>query len=129
MRAALCILPLLVSLSCTSASFSDRPGCSEDAVADWQIPAAWYVRAMTPEEAHEQVLIGNLGVEAIRERWGALHDRWQNGDQYWRYRRPEEHWVSPVGWQEGVVLNRGCGQIGFVATSVQPGEEPSRRSF
>ena len=26
---------------------------------------------------------------------------------------------NPLGWQEGVVLNRGCRQLGFVTTSVQ----------
>jgi hypothetical protein len=92
-------------------------------MAEWQIPAAWYVRTLTPEKAHEQVLIGNLGSEAIRERWRALHGRWQDGDQYWRYKRPEELMINPLGWQEGVVLNRGCLQIGFVTTSMQLGED------
>ena len=35
-------------------------------MAEWQIPAAWYVRDLTPEKAHEQMLTGNLGVEAVR---------------------------------------------------------------
>jgi hypothetical protein len=95
-------------------------------MAEWQIPAAWYVRAITPEKAHEQVLTGNLGVDAIRDRWQALHDQWREEDQYWRFRRPEERWINPLGWQEGVVLNRGCRQLGFVTTSVQPGEDVSR---
>ena len=95
-------------------------------MGEWQIPAAWYVRDLTPEKAHEQVLIGNLGFEAIRDRWQALHDQWQIGDQYWSYKRPEERWIRTLGWQEGVVLNRGCRQLGFVATSVQPGEDASR---
>jgi len=126
-RAALYAIPILMCLSCTSASFSDRPDCSEELTAEWQIPAAWYVRDLTPEKAHEQVLIGNLGVEAIRGRWQALHDQWRDGDQYWRYRRPEQSLVSPLGWQEGVVLNRGCLQLGFVTTSVQPGEDVAVR--
>ena len=127
MKPALLAPILLVCLSCTSASFSSRPDCSEELMAEWQIPAAWYVRAVTPEQAHEQVLIGNLGVDAIRDRWQALHDQWRDGDQYWRYKRPEERLISPLGWQEGVVLNRGCRQIGFVTTSVQPGEDPTLR--
>lgn len=96
-------------------------------MAEWQIPAGWYVRELTPEKAHQQVLVGNIGVEAIRDRWQALHDQWREGDQYWRYRRPEERWLSPLGWQEGVVLNRGCEQLGFVTTSVQPAEEAVSR--
>ena len=121
------VCPLLVCLSCTSAWFSDRPDCSEELIAEWQIPAAWYVRDLTPEKAHEQVLTGNLGVEAIRDRWQTLQDQWRDGDQYWRYKRPEESWVSPLGWQEGVVLNRGCRQLGSVTTSVQPGEDVAAR--
>jgi len=117
---------LLACMSCTTTSFYDRPDCSEEVMAEWQIPAAWYVRDLTPEKAHEQVLTGNLGVEAIRDRWQALHDQWQEGDQYWLYKRPEERWVSPLGWQEGVVLNRGCRQLGFVTTSMQVDEEAER---
>jgi len=92
-------------------------------MAEWGIPAAWYVRSLTPEQAHEQVLTGNLGVDGIRDRWEALHDQWRDGDQYWRYRRPEERLISTLGWQEGVVLNRGCRQLGFVTTSMQVDEE------
>lgn len=102
------------------ASFSDRPDCSEEVMAEWQIPAAWYVRALSPEKARAQVLTGNLGIDAVRERWQALHDQWTDGDQYWLYERPEGNWVNPLGWQEGVVLNRDCRQLGFVITSVQP---------
>ena len=120
---AVFIFFLLACMSCTTASLYDRPDCPEEVIAEWQIPAAWYVRDLTPEKAHEQMLTGNLGVEAIRDRWQALHDKWRDGDQYWRYKRPEERWVSPIGWQKGVVLNRGCQQLGFVTTSVQPGED------
>jgi hypothetical protein len=95
-------------------------------MAEWQIPAAWYVRVLTPEQAHEQVLTGNLGVDSIRDRWQALHDLWRAGDRYSRYKRPEERWINPLGWQEGVVLNRGCRQLGFVTTSVQVDEEAER---
>jgi hypothetical protein len=114
---------LLVCAACSTASFYDRPDCPEESMADWHIPAAWYVRALTPEKAHEHVLTGNLGVDGIRDRWEALHERWRDGDQYWFYRRPEDRWVNPVGWQEGIVLNRGCRQLGFVTTSVQVDEE------
>jgi len=117
---------LLACMACTTASLHDRPDCSEEGMAEWQIPAAWYVSTLTPEQAHEQVLIGNLGVDGIRDRWEALHDQFRNGDEYWRYKRPEGHLVSPLGWQEGIVLNRGCHQLGFVTTSMQVDEEASR---
>ncbi len=114
---------LLACIACTTASLHDRPDCSDEAMAEWRIPAAWYVRALTPEQAHEQVLTGNLGVDGIRDRWEALHDQWRDGDQYWRYKRPEERLISTLGWQEGIVLNRGCRQLGFVTTSMQVDEE------
>jgi len=126
-RGVLFVFPLLACLSCASASFSNRPDCSEELTAEWQIPASWYVRNLTPVKAHERVLTGNLGIEATRDRWEMLRDQWRDGDQYWRYKRPEERWISPLGWQEGVVLNRGCRQLGFVTTSVQPGEDPTLR--
>ena len=108
-----------VCLACTATSPHDHPECSEVVAADWQIPAAWYLRAISPEKAHEQVLTGNLGVDGIRDRWQALHKQFRDGDQYWRYKRPEDLLGSPLGWQEGVVLNRGCLQLGFVTTSMQ----------
>ena len=116
-------MSLLACIACTTASFNDRPDCSEEAMAEWGIPAAWYVRALTPEQAHEQVLTGNLGVDGIRDRWETLHDQWRDGDQYWRYKRSEERLISTLGWQEGVVLNRGCRQLGFVTTSMQVDDE------
>jgi hypothetical protein len=118
-------LYLLAMVGCTSGSLRDHPECSEEAMGDWRIPAAWYQRELTVEKAHEQMLIGNLVDDAVRQRWRELHGRWREGDQYWRYRRPGTEWIRSLGWQEGVVLNRGCRQIGFVTTSVQ-GEEESR---
>ena len=41
-------------------------------MAEWQIPAAWYVRALTPEQAHERVLTGNLGIDGMGLAAGAL---------------------------------------------------------
>ena len=108
--------------ACSTASMHDRPDCVDELMAEWHIPAAWYLRAVTPEKAHEVVVTGNLGVDAIRDRWDELHQQWRHGDQYWLYRRPEEPWVNQLGWQEGVVLNRACRQLGFVTTSVQVDE-------
>lgn len=118
-------LYLLAMVGCTSGSLMEHLECFEEPMGDWQIPAAWYRRELTVEKAHEQVLIGNLVDDAVRQRWQELRGQWREGDQYWRYRRPEDDWIRSLGWQEGVVLNRGCRQIGFVATSVQ-GEEESR---
>jgi hypothetical protein len=92
-------------------------------MGEWQVPPAWYNRSLSPEKAHQMILTGNLGVDLIRDRWQALHERYSKGDQYWRYRRPEDGLASPLGWQEGIVLNRGCRQLGFVATSIQVDEE------
>lgn len=89
----------------------------------WRIPAAWYVRSLTPEQASKQVVNGNLGMASIRERWETLQGLRRDGDQFWRYLRPEGEMINALGWQEGVVLNRGCLQLGFVTTSVQEGEE------
>jgi hypothetical protein len=114
---------LVLSVACTTTWNHDRPDCTEDDMAEWQIPAAWYVRALTPEQAHERVLTGNLGIDGIRDRWVELHDQWRDGDQFWLYERPDERWISTLGWQEGIVLNRDCRQLGFVATSVQTQEE------
>jgi hypothetical protein len=94
-------------------------------MGEWEIPAAWYIRPLTREQAYDEVLTGNLGIDAIRDRWLALHEQWQDGDQYWRYYRPEGQLINELGWQEGVVLNRGCLQLGFVTTSVQEGEKKS----
>lgn len=118
-------LYLVATAGCASSSLMHRPECSAEAMGDWQIPAGWYQRELTVEKAHEKVLIGNLVDDAVRQRWRELHGQWREGDQYWRYRRPEDEWIRSLGWQEGVVLNRGCRQIGFVTTSVQ-GEEESR---
>jgi hypothetical protein len=111
--------------ACTPVWMHDRPRCLEEEMAEWQIPAAWYVRSLTPEQAHEQVLSGNLSIEAVRDRWQALQRRRREGDQFWRYYRPEGEGIEALGWQEGVVLNRGCLQLGFVTTSLQEGEEGS----
>jgi hypothetical protein len=111
--------------TCTTAPMHERPQCSEEVVAEWEIPAVWYLRSLTTEQAYEQVLTGNLGIEAVRDRWQALNEQRREGDQYWRYYRPEGQLINDIGWQEGVVLNRGCLQLGFVTTSMQAGEERS----
>ena len=110
---------MLTLAGCTTVPMAERPECSDEATADWHIPAAWYVRELTAEQAFDQVATGNLGLDAVRERWRKLQQRRRDRDRFWRYRRPQDLLIHPLGWQEGVVLNRGCDQIGFVVTSVQ----------
>ncbi len=57
-------------------------------------------------------------IDGIRERWEALLAKWRSGDHYLFYRRPEQPWLNDLGIQEGVVLIRGCDQLGFVTTSL-----------
>ena len=118
-RKVLLGLTLVVGAACAATGLHDRPQCPPERMAEWQVPAAWYVRELTPDQALKQVVTGNLAVDAIRGRWEALQGEWREGDRYWRYRRPEDQFISSLGWQEGVVLNRGCRQLGFVTTSVQ----------
>jgi hypothetical protein len=120
------MLCALMLAGCTTASLADRPECSDEAMAGWEIPASWYIRELTPEQAFDQVATGNLGLDAVRGRWRKLRESWREGDRFWRYRRPEDHLIHSVGWQEGVVLNRGCDQVGFVVTSVQVEEAESK---
>jgi hypothetical protein len=64
------------------------------------------------------VLTGNLPIEGIRDRWQALADAKEPGDRFWSYSLGDEQLVNDMGGQEGIVLIRGCRQIGFVATSI-----------
>jgi hypothetical protein len=109
---------LIAVAGCQTMPTRQDLGCSEDLTADWHIPAAWCLRGLTPEEAYSEVVSGNLPIDHIRERWEALHAKWRSGDRYWFYRRPEQPWLNDLGAQEGVVLIRGCDQLGFVTTSV-----------
>ena len=40
---AFTVVMLIAFVGCTMASFSDRPECPEEVMAEWQIPDAWYV--------------------------------------------------------------------------------------
>jgi len=92
-------------------------------VCEWEIGANRLVRPLSPEQAQRTVLTGNIPMDTIRERWESLRNQRQAGDQYWLYYRPEEPWIHAVEAEEGVVLIRGCSQVGFVTTSMSNDEE------
>ena len=114
----LTVAALAILMGCQTVPTRENFGCSEEQTADWHIPAGWCLRELTPEEAYTTVITGNLPMDAIRDRWEALQTKWRSGDRYLFYRRPEQPWLNDLGAQEGVVLIRGCDQLGFVTTSV-----------
>jgi hypothetical protein len=87
-------------------------------ITDWEISAGCLVRPLSPEQAHRAVLTGNLPIDGIRDRWESLHNQWQVGDQFWFFSQREEPLINATGTREGVVLIRGCSQLGFVTTSI-----------
>jgi len=109
---------LLGCSGCVTSSIEDSFGCPDDLIADWEITAGCLDRPLAPEQAHRVVLTGNLPIDEIRDRWESLHDQWQVGDQYWFYSQREEPLINATGAREGVVLIRGCTQLGFVTTSI-----------
>jgi len=112
------VAALILLVGCQTVPTHEDLGCTEEQTADWHIPVGWCLRELTPEEAYTTVITGNLPTDAIRDRWDALHAKWRSGDRYPFYRRPEQPWLNDLGTQEGVVLIRGCDQLGFVTTSV-----------
>ena len=112
------VAALAILTACQTVPARKDFGCSAEQAADWHIPVGWCLRELTPEEAYTTVVTGNLPMDAIRDRWEALQAKWRSGDRYLFYRRPEQPWLNDLGAQEGVVLIRGCDQLGFVSTSV-----------
>jgi hypothetical protein len=127
LRMWLIIAIAVSSLGCLSASPEDRFDCPEEVLADWHIPAGWMVKALTPTEARVEVLTANLSKEACEARWETLRDQWREGDSYWLYRRPDEDTINALGAQQGVVLVRGCDQLGFVTTRIETEEPGAQR--
>jgi len=111
----------LLCSGCLASAVQNRLDCHQDVLDEWDTPAGWYVRELSPTQAEAEVRSGNIPFAGIEERWRDLRDQWQPGDQYWLYRRPSDPWISSVGSEEGIVLNRGCDQLGFVTTSVAEG--------
>ena len=113
------LLSLLASMACASSSMPDRFDCPGELLTDWQIPAAWVERTLTPSEARTEVLTANLSKEASEARWKWLEEKWRNGDQFWLYQKPAEEPLNALGAHRGVVLIRGCTQLGFVTTRIE----------
>jgi len=78
---------------------------------------------LTPTEARVEVSTANLSKDSMEARWKDLHARWRTGDAFWLYRRMDEQSIHALGVQRGVVLIRGCEQLGFITTKIAT-EEP-----
>lgn len=103
---------------CTTGAVQDRFPCPDDQIAQWQIPAGWIVRELTLAEARVEVSTANVARDAAESRWELLQNTRRDGDSYWLYRRPETDTINALGVQEGIVLIRGCVQLGFVTTRI-----------
>lgn len=114
------------SVGCATTSVQDRFPCSDDVLAQWQIPAGWVVRELTPAQARAEVATANVSKDSADARWRALEALWREGDRYWLYRRPDADTINALGIQEGVVLTRECSQLGFVTTRIAS-EQPAGR--
>jgi hypothetical protein len=77
------------------------------------------VRELSWSEAAVEVLNANLARPSMEARWEELQDLWREGDAYWLYRRTDENSVHALGVRRGVVLLRGCRQIGFITTRIE----------
>ena len=117
---------LVVSVGCATSSVRDRFPCSDDVLAQWQIPAGWVVRELTPAQARAEVATANVSKASVESRWRAVEELRRDGDRYWLYRRPEADTINALGIQEGVVLTRECSQLGFVTTRIAT-EPPADR--
>ena len=115
---------LALTTACATVVPGPRFECSDEDLADWEVPVGELIRRLSYEQALGEVVTGNLATDAVRDRWRILSGQFQPGDEFWFYRRSEEHWVSSVGGEEGVVLIRGCAQVGSVATSLIARQAP-----
>jgi hypothetical protein len=113
-------------VACATWSVRDRFPCSDDVLAQWQIPAGWVVRELTPAQARSEVATANVSKDSVDAGWRALEAMRRDGDRYWFYRRPESDTINALGIQEGVVLTRECSQLGFVTTRIAS-EQPAGR--
>jgi hypothetical protein len=122
-RALFTLVIAVACFGCLSTLPQDLSDCPEEVLADWQIPAGWMEKVLTPTEARVEVLTANLSKEGCEARWESLRDQWRDGDIYWLYRRPAEDTINALGAQQGIVLVRGCTQLGFVTTRIET-EDP-----
>jgi len=118
---------LLVCLGCLTSAVHRHFDCPDEVLTEWQIPAGLMEHELTPVQARAEVLNTNLSREGCEARWEELRKQWREGDRYWLYRRPEDNTLNSLGEQEGVVLIRGCEQLGFVTTRIATEEPPAQR--
>ena len=123
----LVVVMVVAWLGCVSTSPQRLFDCPDEVLGDWEIPAGWMEKALTPTEARVEVLTANLSKESCEARWKSLRDQWRTGDSYWLYRRPAEDMINALGTQQGVVLVRGCTQLGFVTTRIETEEQRPQR--
>ena len=90
-------------MGCLTSAVHRHFDCPDEVLAEWQIPAGGMEHELTPARLRKQL---------------------RDGDKYWLYRRPEENTLNALGAQEGVVLIRGCEQLGFVTTRIATEEQP-----
>ena len=109
----------VLAAGCATGSISGEFECSDDQIGQWQIPAGWLDRELTSTQARAEVLTANLSKPSAESRWDELRIQWMDGDRYWLYVRPEEDTLNALGVQRGVVLIRGCEQLGFVTTRIE----------
>jgi len=114
-------------MGCLTSTVHRHFDCPDEVLAEWQIPAGWMEDELTPARARAEVLNTNLSREGCEARWAELRKQRREGDRYWLYRRPEENTLNSLGVQEGVVLIRGCEQLGFVTTRIATEEQPAQR--
>ena len=124
LRLAGTVLVLAAAAGCATESRYERFRCTDDDLAGWRIPAGWIVRELTPAQARAEVISSNIARDSAEARWNDLRNQWRDGDRYWLYRRPESDTINALGAQEGVVLIRGCEQLGFVTTRIATEVEP-----
>ena len=105
-------------MGCLTSAVHRHFDCPDEVLTGWQIPAGWMEHELTPAQARAEVLNTNLSREGCEARWEELRTQWRDGDTYWLYRRLEENTLNALGAQEGVVLIRGCEQLGFVTTRI-----------
>jgi len=118
MKRGISVCILLASCGCAGLGGVDLPHCADDVFASWEIPSEWYSSKLTFEQAQHIVHTGDIPIDEIRGRWQVLVSELQPEDQLWFFVRPHQSWVHEVAGEQGVVLNRGCRQVGHVTTSV-----------
>lgn len=105
-------------IGCTITAGGTRFECSDDELSGWDIHHSWLERRISEDTAVGIIAGGNVPGIFESERWADLRDSQREGDQLWTYHRPDEKWLRHTAPEEGIVLIRGCKQLGFVTTNL-----------